>query len=152
MCINHQPCTSTCINLHINLYHTTSTNLYHTMYQPCIKTCTNHVHQPIPYHASTMYHTSTCTNITKTCTSYMYQEYASHHAPNMCLKHIPMPQQDTKGITITSSTSNQDVPQTMCLKHVPTSINHVPRDTIKHVPYHSYTIHQTIFQVSKMWL
>jgi hypothetical protein len=71
----------------------------------------------------------------------MYQEYALHHAPNMCLKHIPMPQQNAKGMTITLSTCNQDMTQTMCLKYVPTTIIHVPRDTIKHVPYHSYTIY-----------
>jgi hypothetical protein len=64
-------------------------------------------------------------------------KYVSHHPPKMCLKHIPFPQQDTKGMTITSPTCNQDVPQTMCLKYVPTFINHVPGDTIKHVANYS---------------
>jgi hypothetical protein len=118
--------------------------------QPCTSTI-NHVHQIVPYHASTMYHTKYINHVHQ-CTSYMYQEYSLHHAPNMCLKHIPMPQQGTKGMIITSSTNNQDIPQAMFLKHFPTSINHVPRDTIKHVPYHSYSIQKTIFQVSKMCL
>jgi hypothetical protein len=62
------------------------------------------------YHASTKYQNicykkctitsprcvSTCINITKKCTSYMCQICASNHAPNMCLKHVPMPQQYTK--------------------------------------------------------
>jgi hypothetical protein len=114
--VNHQPCTSTYTIPTMYINHVP----YH-VHQPCINPY--QVHQPCTISCtSTMYQTSTCTNITKTCTSYMYQEYASHHAPNMCLKHIPMPQQDTKGMTITSSTSNQDVPQTM-----PTSINHVPQ-------------------------
>jgi hypothetical protein len=44
------------------------------------------------------------------CTSNMCQNYASLHAHKMCLKHVPMSQQDTKympqACTITSPTCN----------------------------------------------
>jgi hypothetical protein len=76
MCI--QPCTNTCTKpcastMHLNLYHmpqpstmyhVPSTNMYHTMYQPC--TSINHVHQH-PYH--------------------VHIPYTIYH--EMCLNHIP---------------------------------------------------------------
>jgi hypothetical protein len=130
-----------------------------TMYHDIIKMCLNMYqnHQDMPQACTTTSNACTsnmCHNLIKKCLKHAsisprphtwhlihVPKYASNHAHKMCLKHIPMPQQDTKGTTqactITSSTCNQDVPQTMCLKHVPTSINHVPRDIIKHVPYHS---------------
>jgi hypothetical protein len=57
----------------------------------------------------------------------MYQEYASHHAPNMCLIHIPIPQQDTKRMTITSSIYNQYVPQIACTIHPRCASSHTPQ-------------------------
>jgi hypothetical protein len=110
-------------NMYINLYHTmyinhvhklvpyyASTmyqNLYHIMYQDHQEVPLTMYHIIIKISASTMcqskyqnmnhYITKMSLNMYyhhPTCTSYMYQEYASHHAPNMCLKHIPMPQQD----------------------------------------------------------
>jgi hypothetical protein len=127
---NHQPDPITWIqNNHQTMYIT---------HQPCTPTCT------IPC-------TSTCTiPCTSTISLMICLNHASHHAPNMCLQHLPIPQQDTKGITITSSTCNRDVSQTVCLKHVPiypryaptmylkkytsTNMYHHPRCDSRHIP------------------
>ena len=70
-----KPCTSTISHVH----------------QPCTIPCINHVHQPVPYHVSTMHRpctktytiprTSTCTI---PCTSTMYQTCTVS-----CINHVP---------------------------------------------------------------
>jgi hypothetical protein len=62
-----KPCTST-------INHVT---MYHTMY-------INHVHQPVPYHASTMYHTMYIP-----CTSTMYLIHVPRICLTPCTKDVP---------------------------------------------------------------
>jgi hypothetical protein len=103
ICLNHQPCTSTPYQVPI---------LYYTMYQPCTSTLVPY-HVPtiylkhIPYHlimSYTMYHwiyqASTIKDVPQQSTKQprSYTNICLNHAPNMCLKHVPMPQQYTKDL------------------------------------------------------
>jgi hypothetical protein len=132
--------------MHINLYHTMDINQVPKPI-PC----------HVPYHASTMYnivyndHVSNLyylmhqpyTISLMICINYVIHHNISsmkfiNHNQDRHNTKIPIyPRCASNQCTITSSRCDQDVSQTMCLKYVPTSINHVPRDTIKHVPYHS---------------
>jgi hypothetical protein len=87
------------------VYHTKYINMYHTMYQPCTKTCTipcinhvlklvpYHVHQPIPYHASTMYHTKYTNHVPyhihQPCIKPQHVPTLPRHAPHRCTNNMP---------------------------------------------------------------
>jgi hypothetical protein len=154
------PCTST---MYQNMYHIMSIDHvqqpvpYH-VHQPCKSTCTIPCtsNNTIPY-TYTMYHVSkmcqclknmpqACDNITNTSTSYMYQEYVSYNASKICLKYIPMPQQDTKGMIVTSSTSNQGVPQACSNIHKPCTKRYHQTCAISLI-YHTTNHMQSIYDV-----